>query len=201
MPDVKSLDNVYLILGFIVPGLIIFFVRAQFTTGRIPPPKDAALTYLALTTIYYALVLPAVGAVIMMPPGYQRAFAWIALALVGPAGVGVLLGLNAHYSFSRRLFLALRLPLVHMMPTAWDWKFSDAHPQWVMVTLKNGTQFAGLFGLRSFASSDPGERDIYIEKVYDLADDNTWIDVGERSALIAASEIQTVSFWPDEGSK
>ena len=30
MPDLKSLDNLYLILGFLVPGLIALFVRSQF---------------------------------------------------------------------------------------------------------------------------------------------------------------------------
>ena len=34
MPDLKSLDNLYLILGFLVPGLIALFVRSQFVPGR-----------------------------------------------------------------------------------------------------------------------------------------------------------------------
>jgi hypothetical protein len=66
MPDMKSVDNVYLVLGFLVPGLIIIFVRAQFTTGRIPPHKEALLTYLTLSVIYYAFVLPAVAFVLTL---------------------------------------------------------------------------------------------------------------------------------------
>lgn len=197
MPDLKSLDVVYLILAFVVPGLIIVFVRAQFTTGRIAPPKEAALAYLALSAIYYALVLPGVGAMIAMSPGYGRAFAWVALAFVGPAIMGALLGLNARHGFSRRMLWVLRLPVIHAIPTAWDWKFSGASPQWVLVTLKDGTRFAGFLGARSFASSDPMERDIYIEKIYDLSDDDKWVDRGDRGVIVA-SEIQTVSFWPEK---
>ena len=55
------------------------------------------------------------------------------------------------------------------MPTAWDWKFGDTSAQWVLVTLNDDTKFAGYLGLRSFISSDPGERDIYIERIYDLS--------------------------------
>ena len=48
-----------------------------------------------------------------------------------------------------------RLYTVHVMPTAWDWKIGDMTEQWVLVTLKDGTRFAGLCGSDSFISSDP----------------------------------------------
>ena len=68
--------------------------------------------------------------------------------------------------------------------------------QWVLVTLKDGTRFAGFCGPESFISSDPGERDIYIQWVYDIDDENNWSLRGLHGVLIAAGEIQTVEFWP-----
>src|SRR5690349_19860281 len=77
MPDLKSLQTVYLTLGFLVPGLIASFVRAQFLTGRVPAHTEAALSYLVLSVIYYALTLPAVDWVLSLTnPGYQKAIAW-----------------------------------------------------------------------------------------------------------------------------
>jgi hypothetical protein len=32
MPDLKNIQSIYLVLAFIVPGMIIAFVRAQFLT-------------------------------------------------------------------------------------------------------------------------------------------------------------------------
>jgi hypothetical protein len=80
MPELKSLDNVYLVLAFLVPGLVASFVRAQFITGRLPSHREAALTYLTLSVIYYALVLPAVDyAMSVRQPGYQKTLIWFGL--------------------------------------------------------------------------------------------------------------------------
>ena len=35
MPDWTTLDNLYLIISLLAPGLIVLFVRSQFVTGRI----------------------------------------------------------------------------------------------------------------------------------------------------------------------
>ena len=68
--------------------------------------------------------------------------------------------------------------------------------QWVLVTLKDGTRFAGFCGSESFMSSDPTERDIYIQRIYDIDDENKWSPRGDNGVLIAAGEVQTIEFWP-----
>jgi len=197
VPEFKSLDNLYLVLGFLVPGLIVVFVRAQFLTGRSPSHSDALLSYLTLSIIYYALVLPLVDYVLSIEdPGYRKAIAWFGLIFVGPAIFGLLLGLNAQKGFLRWILNRCGLNPVHVMPTAWDWKFSNMEPQWVLVTLKDGTRFAGCCSKDSFMSSDPAERDIYIQWIYDIGDDNQWHSRGENGVLLAAGEIRTIEFWP-----
>ena len=197
MPDLKSLENVYPILGFIVPGLIVLFVRSQFVTGRIPSHSAALLNYLTVSVIYYALALPFVDIVMSIhEPGYRKALAWFTLVFAGPALLGLLLGVNVQKNLFRRFLQWCRLNPVHVMPTAWDWKFSGMTYQWVLVTLKDGTRFAGFCGPESFMSSDPTERDIYIQRIYDIDDENKWLPRGENGVLIAAGEVQTIEFWP-----
>lgn len=197
MPDLKSLDNIYLVLGFLVPGLIALFVRSQFVTGRSPPHAAALLSYLTVSVIYYALALPFVGYVLsLQEPGYEKAFSWFALVFVGPAVLGLLLGINIQKDLFRRVLQRCGLNPVHVIPTAWDWKFGGMTDQWVIVTLKDGTQFAGFCGNDSFMSSDPAERDIYIQWIYDIDDNNNWSQRGENGVLIAAGEIRTIEFWP-----
>ncbi|OAF05543.1 hypothetical protein AYJ54_01160 [Bradyrhizobium centrolobii] len=53
MPDLKSVESVYLVLAFVVPGMIITFVRAQFFTGRMHSLSESIVTYLAVTVLYY----------------------------------------------------------------------------------------------------------------------------------------------------
>ena len=197
VPDLKSLDNLYLILGFLVPGLIVLFVRSQFITGRRPPHAAALLSYLTVSIIYYALALPLVDFVLsIQEPGYLKALAWFGLVFVGPAIFGLLLGINIQQGLLRRFLRWCRLNPIHVMPTAWDWKFGGMKDEWVLVTLKDGTRFAGFCGQHSFISSDPTERDIYIQWIYDIGDNNKWSPRGDTGVLIAAGEIRTVEFWP-----
>ncbi len=197
MPDLRSLDNLYLILGFIVPGLIVLFIRSQFVTGRSPPHSAALLTYLTVSVIYYALALPFVDFVLSIhKPGYGKTLAWFALIIVGPAALGLLLGVNIQKDLFRRFLRWRGLNPVHVVPTAWDWKFGDMTDQWVLVTLKNGTRFGGFCGLDSFMSSDPAERDIYIQWIYDIDKGNKWSSRGENGVLITAGEVSTIEFWP-----
>ncbi len=197
MPDLKSLDNLYLILGFLVPGLIALFVRSQFVTGRRPPHAAALLSYLTVSVIYYALALPFADSVMaIQAPGYPKALAWFGLVFAGPALFGLLLGINIQQGLLRRFLRWCRLNPVHVMPTAWDWKFGGMREQWVLVTLKDGTRFAGFCGQNSFMSSDPAERDIYIQWIYDIDENNKWSARGENGVFIAAGEISTIEFWP-----
>lgn len=66
---------------------------------------------------------------------------------------------------------------------------------WVLVVLKDGTKFAGLSGSSSFMSSDPNERDFYLQQIYEIAPDKTW-HATESSLLICSGEIRTIEFWP-----
>ena len=197
MPDPESLDDLYFILGFLVPGMITLFVRSQFVTGRNPPHTAALLSYLTVSVVYYALALPFVDAVLSISePGYAKALSWFALVFAGPIVFGVLLGLNAQKGLLRRGLRWCHLYPVHVMPTAWDWKFGNMRGQWVLAILKDGTRFAGFCGEDSLMSSDPSERDLYIQWTYDVDENNKWSSRGDTGVLIAAGEIKTIEFWP-----
>jgi hypothetical protein len=86
---------------------------------------------------------------------------------------------------------------VHPIPTAWDWQFGridDA--RFVLVTLQDDSIIRGFFGANSFASSDAGERDIYVEQLYDTSHDEGWImaEAG-KGALIPGGHIKSVEFF------
>jgi len=190
---------VYLVIALLAPGLIIIFVRSRFITGRIAPHSEATLSYLVASIIYYALTLPLVEYVLTFrEPGYSKALAWFGLEIVGPAFCGLALGMIAQKGIGQRCLKFLRLHVVHASPTAWDYKFGNMPAQWVLVTLKNGTQFAGYYGRNSLASSDVKERDVYIELLYDVDDHNVWTErQKDAGILIAAGEISTINFWHD----
>ena len=193
MPKLLSLNSLYLILLFIVPGFIALFVRSQFITTKRPSDSNTAalLSYLTISVVYGSLVLPCVDPALLQ----RSTWAWFGLVFVGPVVLGLLLGINVQKDLVRRFLNWFGLYPVHAIPTAWDWKFSGMEEQWVLVTLKDGTRLAGLYGSQSFTSSTPGERDMYIERVYDIDDTGTLFLTNEKGVLIAAGEISTIEFW------
>ncbi len=195
-------ENFYSIIGVLVPGMIILFVRSQFVTGRLNPPHPI-LSYLAVSGVYYALVLLAVNPVpYLQGPGQGKRLGWFLLVFVLPVILGLLLGYDAQKQFLYRFFrwVGRRIGLnpVHGMPSAWDRKFGNMNEQWVLVTLNDGTRFGGFLGEDSFMSSDPNERDIYIQWIYDIDKNNNWSSRGDNGILIAADKIRTMEFWPYE---
>ena len=86
--------------------------------------------------------------------------------------------------------------LIELEPSAWDYKFSKIEAEWVIVTLTDDSVIAGFMGGLSFASSNEGERDIYINEVYKIDDDNNWkIQTDTNGILIKAENIKYIEFF------
>ena len=198
MPDFKNVDNIYLILFFIVPGLVIVYVRSRFISGRVPSHTENALGYFVLSILYYSFVLPIIEwALNIRDPWIERAAVWLGLTLLGPAVFGFLLGAWAQKEWGVWIAHKLNLSTIHVIPAAWDWRFSKIPPggMFVLVTLTTGESVAGFFGAKSFASSDTAERDLYIEEEYTV-DGGKWEARPARvGVLIPVKEIRYVEFW------
>lgn len=202
MPDIKSIQSVYLLLAFVVPGMVIMLVRAQFLTGRVKTMSENIVSYIALTVLYYGLAAPFVEYVLSFDePGLAKIAAWLAMIFALPALVGLLLGASAQNDVFRKCLQYLRINPVHVTPSAWDYAFSRLRgDHFVMVTLADGSTVAGIYGQRSFASSDPAERDLYLQEIYDV-DDGAWTKRPEQQAiLIPSKEIKNVQIWNPKGT-
>ncbi len=185
----------FIFLVFFVPSAIILYVRSQLTTGRLPLPSERLLSYLIVSTIYLALTLPFISYQPDLGLANLSSWRWIFWLFVIPVVVGLCLALLG--SRFRQFLMDIRLNPVHPIPTAWDWKFSNASEQWVLVTLTDGSQVAGLLGVKSFVSDDPAERDLYIDQVYTFdPDSKEWAEAGGNSILIAGGQVKTIEFWP-----
>ena len=170
----------------------------QFLTGRGQKHSDALLSYFVISVIYLAAALPAFQWISQKQTGWSNV-GWIALVFVLPALIGCLLGFVARKEFTRHLLRRLHINPVHPIAAAWDWKFGDMSGIFVLVTIKDGGPIAGYCGDASFTSSTPGERDLYLEKVYEIDEEGAWQDAGQRSILIKADEVRFIEFiTPDQ---
>ena len=203
MPDMKSLENIELVIFFLVPGAVILFVRSQLSTGRLPPIAEATLSYFILSLIYVAMAYaPLRAAIAAAPNGFVRTLLWLGFAVLLPAAFGLLLGLAVQRDWFYRLAHRVGIQPVHAAPTAWDWIFQRATPKWVVVVLKDGTIFRGWMGRDAFMSSQPDERDLYISRIYEAGEDGVWKPMGNTGLYVAHGEIRTIEFIePEEDDK
>lgn len=209
----KFLENPYLALGLVVPGLIMLYIRSQFMAGQHQPRSETLLLYLVVSIAYYALIIPIVDlflpqgsgesttsvySILSQESGDLTPWHWLLIVFVIPILVGLFLGLNIQKNILTKFLQLIGINLVHAIPTAWDWKFGNRKAQWVLVTLNDGTQFAGFLGSKSFISTSPYERDMYIQYLYEIDDEDNWTPRGRSGVLIASGKIKTIEFWPHD---
>lgn len=199
MDGLATTDALFLALTFIVPGFVLIAVREQFVTGRERHGELRLIRCLTFSVINYAVFSAPIYLLISSDLSlFWKALSWMIIILVGPIVLGLVAGVFVQKDTLERILRSVGLNPVHAVPTAWDWKWGRmASGEWVLVTLKDGTRFAGFCGKNSFISSDPAERDIYVQQVFSIEEDNKWVST-EGAVLVAAGEVQTIEFWPVE---
>lgn len=195
MGDILKPETLALFLIFSVPGIIALYFRAQFLAGRLPTASEGAVSYITVSLAYHAIAYP-IARSIYESGSLEGWFwaGWLALIFIGPAILGILLGLNIRKGWTKKLVNRFGINTIHPVNCAWDWWFGHCPECWVIVTLKDDTKWYGYMGANSFMSSDPAERDIYIEHVYEFTADGQPWTARNSSVWISHGEIQTLEF-------
>jgi hypothetical protein len=199
MEGLAKIDAVYIALVFVIPGYVFLSLRNTFVAGQGKLNKEQILSYLTVSGVNFALF----GWIIYFAYSYNfntpvKVASWIFVLVLIPAAGGILSGTWNQRDLVRRIYQRFGLTPIHAVPNAWDYKFSRSPGEWVLVTLKSGTQYAGFWASASFASDDPKERDLLIERIYEI--DEPWRPT-EKSLLITAGEISTIEFIPQQERK
>ncbi len=85
----------------------------------------------------------------------------------------------------------------HPTQSPWDYVFSQRKSYWVIVTLKDGVQIAGLYSSNSFASSAPSPEQIYLEQSWKLNDSEGFEREHNQTdgVIIISSEISHIELF------
>lgn len=81
--------------------------------------------------------------------------------------------------------------------SAWDSFFVKRESYYCIVTLKNGRKIGGKYGLRSFSSTYPNPKEIYLEEVWKINKKGGFkYKVSQTEGiLITENEIETIEFF------
>jgi hypothetical protein len=195
----ESVPAILLAIAFLVPGFVLSSVLATTFRRRARSASDLTLQDLTFSCLNYGLwswliVLMIHGDWLRDSPGFSSLIAFVVL-FASPVALGLLAARLSRREAVRGLLSALGFRVHRFIPTAWDFKFSEERPAWVIVRLKDGSCVFGFWGEDSFAGDEPGERDLFLQAVFMPSDSGHWQPVPDTGGrLIHADEIATVEF-------
>lgn len=199
----NSFDSVFYTLSFIVPGFILQSILSVFVPRKSVPTQISFIRFLTLSCFNYAfcswLIYLIFQSEVFLTHPIRTALAWAYIILLSPILLGLISGYFSQKEFIRKIFFSIGLNPIHVIPTAWDYKFSNIKEAvWLLVTLKDGSTVAGLFGAKSFASSETDERDLYIQDVFRIPDKGQWERVTNNAGIwVKGDQIKHIEFWDD----
>ncbi len=196
----ENVTDLYFVLSIFVPGFIYNGMLRQFVPLHESTIKETIfLKLLTATAFNYAFCAPIIYFFLFRQdifPISVRLGAWFVVIFIAPIIFAIIRAKSIQSSKPSWIFGRLGLRIIDPIPTGWDWIFSRVARVYVLITLTDGTEIAGLLGEGSFVSSDPEKKDIFIEKVYTVPNDGTpWVEVpGSLGMLVDGGQIAYIEF-------
>ncbi|MFF7355981.1 MULTISPECIES: DUF6338 family protein [Streptomyces] len=191
---------------FLMPG---YLLGTTMDRGRQGPAvsERAFVAHVAVGSLVVHLMMlwwtaPLASDVVQHGPGRDagQIAAWTMIVLlVVPVALGAGLSFLADVrrpAWLHRLLVRIGLSSVTRVSEAWDWVFSRGFPAYVRVRLTEGRVVYGLYADRSFASSDPAHRDLYLQQRW--TDEDDWFAEpypGSRGIWLNGSSIVSIEFF------
>jgi len=200
---IDTIQKLVMVLNFLVPGFIWYSVYSQFVSRREKPFADNAILFVFLSCVNFALWIGplyflAIDDIISGHP-IKTCFLWFVVLFLSPVVLGLLSGYGSSKDLYFRFLRWCGLNPKHPTPTSWDYLFSDSESKWLIVTFKDGSNVAGYWGENSFASSNPLERDVYLETVWSADGKGKWKETQPNNGiLIRADEIRAIEVWNNQ---
>jgi hypothetical protein len=187
-------------VAFLVPGFVWSSVLSMTIPRRPRAAELRTFEFLTLSSLNHGIwswlwILIFRKGFIEAHP-YWLAVLCFVIVFVSPVALGFMTGvILAEKGSVVRLLSRLGYQPLKAIPTAWDYLFAKREPYWVVVILKDGARIYGLYGLKSFAGDEPGQRDIYLEATYRPTDKGEWAPVEDTGGvLITAEQIAVLEF-------
>ncbi len=199
----STFDTIFYTFSFIVPGFILHSTLTVFVPQKAEQPQLSFLRFLTLSCVNYAiwswLIYLIFRSNFFINHPFRTSVAWGTIVLISPVVLGILGGHFSQKEIIRKALQAIGLKPIHVIPTAWDYTFNKIQKAvWILVTLKDESTVAGLFGSKSFASSEIGKRDLFIQEIFKISGDGPWQRISRSAGiLIKEDQIKHIEFWED----
>lgn len=164
-----------------------------------PPIAETAIVYFAITIAYWGLIWPLKDWILNQTAStFWPGFKWLLVIYLLPMLLGIVSGRMTRSDVIDRCLKKLGISPVHPAPSAWDRLFSRQRGHYMRVELDDGSFIAGMFGPKSYASSDVSNRDLYLERTTKLDSKGDPIPgQPEPGVYLPAARIKFIYFYGD----
>jgi hypothetical protein len=199
-------DNIPQLLIFIfslVPGFVLISVRGRFIPLDRKPINEMILDYMIATAWCYGLNSWLIIIAYNLQDDMRLievALAVFWFAILSPAIFGIASVWITQHNIFKSIFTRMGLKYISDISSAWDYQFHRVDSmKWVIITLTDGKTITGIFGEKSFASSQGDYGDVYLESVYIIDEQGNWKQDDQTDGIIVkGSEIRFVEFWSNK---
>ncbi len=188
-----SVENLQLILVFVVPG----FVAMKVFGLLVAQDKPTAASSLLEAITYSMINLGVMSWLVLLLQQNVRYSRHPLLFILGTLLVLVVSPVMLAVAVYRlRTSPFLRRWILSPAPSGWDHFFHKRQACFVLFHLKTGKMLGGFFGTGSFASAYPANPDIYVEQVWRVDEYGRFMEKVEGTAggFIPMSEVHRVEF-------
>lgn len=192
--NIWEVKQLFLFIAFVVPGFISLKTYALLQPTQ---PKDTSqqlIDAVAYSSVNYALLIGPIYAVehLNLRSSYPTLYVlfYVVVLLLAP------IAWAWAFLWLRKTQL-LQRSIAHPTGKPWDFVFNQRVPYWVIATLTDGRQVAGLYDSKSFASSSPAQEQIYLQEAWVLNEGGGFERARNDSAgiIILAKEIATLELF------
>lgn len=203
-------------LLLVLPGAVYQVARSRL---RGPNPDDASATNrilralgfsAALDALYLLLIGPSLFSLLRDDKGVldwntavsnARTLGWLALLLlivvpIAAAGLGTLATIYGPRWRGRTWLRWVPRISYNPTPRAWDHAFKEAPECYVRLLMTDGSWLGGLYGAKSFVSSYPEPREIFIQEAWSMKPDGAF-DMKQPQTIgmyVRCDDVRSIEF-------
>jgi len=198
--DIVLYSALFLLPGFFMKNIIDSLNPAKKTSDNIAflTCLMYSIINLAVWSWAYVLATRLKGKMCLVDWVYWAIL--VAITLLGATVTSFVVGAIIQKRFVGWLGAKIRLNTIDPTDTAWDWLFAKRDVSQMIITLKDDSEICGWYAEQSFTSSDPNDRDIYIQYTYKKDENGVYqTDPDSKGIYIPKDSIKYIELKQEKG--
>ncbi len=195
-----TFKTIFIAVICLLPGFLILVIRRSLYPNREITTLDSVLACFGMSVTVFIIVMlltciiPNLQSNLNAGDKLNRLIIFILLEFVTSVLLIYPVLLSDEKQWLYKLANHLGLGVAAPEPSAWVYQFGKRENSYVIVHLKDGESIYGWYGDKSFVGIKPGEKDLFLEEVYEPTEPTWKVHEDVNGLYISAEEIKYIEF-------